>query len=281
MELNDLELFRCVARFGSMSKAAAELGYVQSNVTARIQTLEREFGVALLNRSPKGISLRPEGKQLLAYAEQIHQLVEQAKAEVPSMRARPMRLGASQTLTAAYLNPLIRDPDSGIQVFTRSLEQLAHLLESGELDAILVNREPEQGERLEKVFEADEPIAWMGGGSEHDSVAADLPLLAARDPKCPYRRQTLEQLKRCDPPRRLIEADTLESLVTIVESGHGLALLPIALRTPPMRIFQLPGFDTEKVRIRCYRKTFPSGTFDHPTPGISNEWERLKGLLIR
>jgi len=281
MELNDLDIFRCVARLGSMSKAAAELGYVQSNITSRIRALEQEFGVALLDRSPKGIRLRPEGERLLKYAEQIRQLVEQAKLDVPAVQVRPMRLGASQTLTAAYLNPLIADPDSEIQVFTRSPEQLVHLLEAGELDAVLLNREPEQTNRLEKVFEAVEPVAWMVGGKVHESVASELPLLASRDVRCPYRLQTLEQSKRCDPPRRLIEADTLESLVTIVESGHGLALLPIALRTPSMRVIRLPEFRAEKVRIACYRQHSPSASLTHPKPERADEFERLESLFAR
>jgi len=69
--------------------------------------------------------------------------------------------------------------------------------------------------------------------------------------------------------------------VAIVESGHGLALLPIALRTPCMRTVRLPGFDKEKVQISCYRKAFPLDTFDDSKPGVSNEWERLKALITR
>ncbi|MBW7457777.1 LysR family transcriptional regulator, partial [Paenibacillus sepulcri] len=44
MESSDLRVFQMVAREGSITKAAARLGYVQSNVTARVQQLESELG---------------------------------------------------------------------------------------------------------------------------------------------------------------------------------------------------------------------------------------------
>lgn len=47
MESGDLRVFQMVAREGSITKAALQLGYVQSNVTARIQQLEAELGTTL------------------------------------------------------------------------------------------------------------------------------------------------------------------------------------------------------------------------------------------
>ena len=43
MELRDLQIFQSVADRGSVSGAAKELNYVQSNVTARIKQLENEL----------------------------------------------------------------------------------------------------------------------------------------------------------------------------------------------------------------------------------------------
>lgn len=259
MELNDLEIFRSVAKHGSMSKAAAELGYVQSNVTSRIRALEEEFGVRLLDRSPRGASLRPEGERLLLYTDRIHEWIEQAKLDVPSAGRRPLRIGASQTLTAAYLQEVLLDPEGGAQLFTRTLDELSAMLDGGELDLILVNREPEGARRWIRMFEADEHIGWAAGSSVSAQAAGsafppELPVLAARDPLCPYRRQTLNWLAETDSPRRLIEADTLDSVIAIVESGRGIALLPRKLHTPRMREAEMPGFREEAVKIAVYAR---------------------------
>lgn len=55
MESNDLRIFQVVAYEGSISKAAIKMGYVQSNVTLRIKTLEDELGTKLLLRHSKGV----------------------------------------------------------------------------------------------------------------------------------------------------------------------------------------------------------------------------------
>jgi DNA-binding transcriptional LysR family regulator len=50
VEHRQLRIFRVLARTLSFTRAAAELGYVQSNVTAQVQALERELGVRLFDR---------------------------------------------------------------------------------------------------------------------------------------------------------------------------------------------------------------------------------------
>ena len=60
MQSNDLRIFRAVALEGSITKAAQMLGYVQSNVTARIQQLEAELKTQLFYRK-HGMILTPTG----------------------------------------------------------------------------------------------------------------------------------------------------------------------------------------------------------------------------
>ena len=55
MEHRQLRIFRVLARTLSFTRAAAELGYVQSNVTAQVQALERELGTSA-NRCCRRIS---------------------------------------------------------------------------------------------------------------------------------------------------------------------------------------------------------------------------------
>ena len=57
MDAADLRVFEAVARHGGMSRAAAELHTVQSNVTARIRQLEEELGTALFQRHSRGVTL--------------------------------------------------------------------------------------------------------------------------------------------------------------------------------------------------------------------------------
>ena len=62
MDAADLRIFQSVASTGSMSKAALELNTVQSNVTARIKSLEDEVGFALFERTNRGVTLTAAGE---------------------------------------------------------------------------------------------------------------------------------------------------------------------------------------------------------------------------
>ena len=70
MESNDLRIFKTVALAGSITKAAQSLGCVQSNVTVRIQQLEKELTTQLFYRQ-HGMILTPAGKKLLTHTVQI------------------------------------------------------------------------------------------------------------------------------------------------------------------------------------------------------------------
>jgi len=84
-----------VAQVGSITRAAALLDYAQSSVTAHIRTLEDDLGVALFDRTSKGVAPTDAGVRLLDYAETILRLTDEAREDVrregqwisPAMRA--------------------------------------------------------------------------------------------------------------------------------------------------------------------------------------------------
>ena len=60
-----------VAKCSSINKAAERLYTHQSNVSNTLKQLESELGIQLFNRTQKGVSLTPEGKEFLTYADDI------------------------------------------------------------------------------------------------------------------------------------------------------------------------------------------------------------------
>lgn len=56
---------------GSLTKAAAKLGYTQSGISHLIRSLEQEVGFALLKRYKSGVQLTPEGQRLMPCIQQI------------------------------------------------------------------------------------------------------------------------------------------------------------------------------------------------------------------
>lgn len=68
MELRHLQTFVAVAEEASFSRAADRLHVVQSAVSATVRNLEREWGVALFDRTTHRVELSPEGRALLPEA---------------------------------------------------------------------------------------------------------------------------------------------------------------------------------------------------------------------
>ena len=78
MEMKQLEIFACVSKTLSFSKAAEALYISQPTVSACISALEKELGVQLFIRNTKEVSLTKAGDELLQYAQKILSLREQA-----------------------------------------------------------------------------------------------------------------------------------------------------------------------------------------------------------
>lgn len=76
MEIRNLMSFVQVAELGSFTKAAKVLDYSQSTVSFQIKQLEEELGYLLFERINHTIALTERGRELLEYAQKIHNLTD-------------------------------------------------------------------------------------------------------------------------------------------------------------------------------------------------------------
>jgi DNA-binding transcriptional LysR family regulator len=107
MNLNHLSIFCAVARERSISRGAQRLMISQPAVSKQLAQLERNLGVKLLDRLPRGIRLTEAGEVLAGYAERLFAVeaeAESALLELRGLRRGRLRLGASTTL-GVYLLP--------------------------------------------------------------------------------------------------------------------------------------------------------------------------------
>jgi len=68
MNINQLKYVLEVAASSSMREAATKLFVTQPALSASIRELEEELGILIFNRTNKGISLTPEGREFIVYA---------------------------------------------------------------------------------------------------------------------------------------------------------------------------------------------------------------------
>lgn len=106
--LDTLELLVLVAELGSMGAAAHQVGMSQPAASRALARFERRCGLTLLERSPTGSRLTPQGALLVDWSREVLSAAERlttSAAALRSRRAAELRIAASMTV-AEYLVPV-------------------------------------------------------------------------------------------------------------------------------------------------------------------------------
>ncbi|MEC9347350.1 MAG: LysR family transcriptional regulator [Pseudomonadota bacterium] len=245
MDSDDLRVFEAVARHGAMNRAAQEMHMVQSNVTARIRTLEADLGATLFHRHSRGVALTAAGERLLPFAERSVRLLKEARAAVTGdgAPAGPLVVGTLETTAAIRLSRPIgaflrHHPEVDLVLRTGTTADMIDAVLTRQVDGALVcgpvahpdlRTTPMFAERLVLVTR---PGLYAGLDL---AGLADQPVVVLRA-GCSYRLRLEEILARRGlAPVRRLEFGTIEALVGCVAAGLGVTLLPEALLEAAVR----------------------------------------------
>jgi molybdate transport repressor ModE-like protein len=88
LDLHRLTLLREVKLHGSMSAAARELGYSHSAISQQLGVLEKETGVALLEKVGRNVRLTPAGEELVRNTDAILAAIERAESDLATAHER-------------------------------------------------------------------------------------------------------------------------------------------------------------------------------------------------
>jgi len=235
MELSDLRVFQAVVRAGGVTKAAARLHRVPSNVTTRVRQLEDELGVPLFLREGRRLQLSPAGKVLLDYADRLLDLAREAREALQDASPRGLlALGAMESTAAVRLPATLseyhrRHPDVELELRTGNPQELAAAVLAGDLEAALV-AEPVADAPFDKVPAFDEEMVLVTR-EDHAPIrsAKDLSTrtMLAFEPGCPHRRRLEEWFARQGQMAgRVIEMSSYHALLGCAAAGMGVALMP-------------------------------------------------------
>ncbi|MET9956510.1 LysR family transcriptional regulator [Streptomyces sp. NPDC006339] len=150
LDVRRMQVLRAVISSGSVTAAAAHLGYTPSAVSQQIATLEKEAGMALLERAGRGVAPTAAGLLLADYAAAVSRQLAEAETALGDLRAgRTGRLAlryfasVGPTLLAPAL-ARVRREHPGIAIDPRLADPDDALLEveRGDADLALVVRRP-------------------------------------------------------------------------------------------------------------------------------------------
>lgn len=274
----DLDLLRCfvtIAEVGSFTRAGERLGRTQSTVSLQVKRLEDQIGRAVFARTPRSLSLTPEGERLLGAARQLLRLNDTAIAELfePDMTGR-VRIGVPEDFATAHLPAVLSafakaHPLVELEVTCDLTLNLLDRFYDGAFDLALVKREP--SEKLEGVRVWREPLVWVA----RDQLAVvgldTVPLVVSPEP-CVYRKRATDALEAVGRKWRVAYTSTsLAGSQSAVNAGLGITVLPREMvpsyLTPIINDPELPSlYDTEIALIEA--------------PGLSQTAHRLAQHIV-
>lgn len=235
IDLTALEIFRAVAEQGGITKAAARLHRVQSNVTTRVKQLEERLGTKLFVRQNRRLRLSSEGRLLLGYAERLLSLSAEAEAALRTGPARgTLQVGALESVAATRLPPILvrfhrAYPDVRVELATGTTGALVTKVLAHELEAAFV-AEPFTPDGLEVLPVFTEHLVLIAPKSRpriRGPREVGHTTLIAFTSGCSYRRRLEAWLGGAQVvPERVMEFGSYHAIVACVAAGTGIAIVP-------------------------------------------------------
>jgi DNA-binding transcriptional LysR family regulator len=270
MDLRHVRTFVTVADLGTVSRAAERLHVAQPALSRQIAQLEEELGLKLFDRVGRRLLLTTGGEQLLADCRGLLNYARALGEQAELLRRGEvgvLRVSASPHLVegifpeflrqygARYPNVQVRlvDAAGGREAFA--------MLERGEIH--LVQTVARAIGPDEQRF-ANEPLAPMqmlaachpklrlgGDGQVEIASLAPYPLLQAT-PDFAMRRNFDAVCRLAGfTPNNVLECRAPHALLAMAEAGHGVAIIPSALRI-------------HRYKVRVLRVTYRGEALDEP-----------------
>ncbi|MGW7369969.1 LysR family transcriptional regulator [Streptomyces sp. NPDC054841] len=260
LDVRRMQVLRAVVGTGSVTAAAARLGYTPSAVSQQVAALEKEAGTALLERVGRGVRPTAAGLLLTEHADAISRQVAEAETALADLReGRTGRLSVryfatvGATLVAPALARLRRE-HPGVQVELKLIDPEDPLpdVKQGRADMALVvlpHDRPVDGIRLEHLL--DDPYRAVLPKGHRLAVKrvldlddlADEPWVGSEWPG-PCLDAVLDACGAAGfSPDFVVDAEDYATAQGFVAAGLGIGMIPLTgLRNPH------PGVVVRKVR---------------------------------
>lgn len=281
LNLKDLLIFETVAKTGSISGAADKLNYVQSNITSRIRKLEADLHTTLFHRHKRGVTLTPEGKKAVEYAQKIALLVKELKTvtsndEMPSGK---LEIASVETviklpLILSKYNKQYKEVDltlsTGVTTALRD-DVLNYQLDGAFVTKSNVTNHPD----LLEVDVFQEKLVLISDTRSSIKEVLQKPILGFSD-GCGYRAKLNEWLHDQQiTPSKVMELGTLETTLGSVISGLGVAYVPYSaiqhyVKSGLIHCHHIPEKYSDITTVFIYRKA------DILTPAMEKFIETIK-----
>ena len=259
LDVRRLRVLHAVSAYGSVTAAAAALGYSAPAVSQQLAALEREVGMRLTERAGRGIELTPAAAILVTHTDALLARLDAAESDLAALRDQV----AGRVTLAAF-------PSAAATIVAAAWTALAHAAPKVQLD--LTEMEPDESlpavlraaadvavaheydvlpRPLDPLFErrelARDPVLLAVPASSPLAGPVDLGSLAGQPFLAPRSHTSCAEMiqRACARagfvPRVVASASDFAVLLSLVAAGAGLTLVPeLAARNLPKGVRLLP-----------------------------------------
>jgi DNA-binding transcriptional LysR family regulator len=257
LDVRRLRVLHAVSAYGSVTAAAAALGYSAPAVSQQLAALEREVGMTLTERAGRGLELTPAALILVGHTDALLARLDAAESDLAALRdqvAGRVTLAAFPSAAASFVPPAWAAlagsaPQVRIELTEMEPEESLPAVLRGETDVAVAHEYDLLPRPLDPLFErrellsdpvllavpAGHPLA--AGGPVPLSALAGQPFLAPREST-----SCAEMIQRACAragfvPRVVARATDFHVLLSLVAAGAGVTLVPaLAARRPPPQV---------------------------------------------
>jgi|SRR5690606_32172285 len=243
MELRHLIYFKTVAELLHFSKAAERLHISQPPLTRQIKELENELGAVLFYRNNKRVELTDAGRYFLGECESILKQLERSKQlarQIHQSVSGEFQIGYISATPLASLAAILQAlkkqyPLLKTRLYELSTAKQVKALEAGRLDVGIL-RAPVASTELDITSLWQDQFALVCAVESPCSLhVADLAKASFISYNRTYAPHYHQQFVTCChrigfTPQVLHECNNMHSILSLVESGLGVALVPISIR---------------------------------------------------
>jgi DNA-binding transcriptional LysR family regulator len=241
MDFRRLHYFLRIAELGSLSRASEALRIAQPSLSRQMRLLEEELGVALFARHRRGMQLTEAGRRLRARIAGPLLQIDHALNEIRSLPADSggsIALGMPPTSIGALAAPLARrvaaDPAGVVlRIVEAGSGELVAGLQRGELDLALIHGSAASADLdvkdllVERLMLVGPPGCALGAEEPVEfEMLGELPLVLPSRPHGIRLAIDDGAAKRRIRLDTVVQADSLQLLKELVETGVGYAVLP-------------------------------------------------------
>lgn len=272
--LRQLRYFDALARHGHFGRAAEACAISQPALSMQIREMEEALGGALIERSLRQVALTKFGEELLHRVRDILRSVDElgdfARASRDRLAGR-LRIGMIPTI-APYLLPKVIEhlarlhPELDIHVRETLTPKLIKEVTEGRLDTAIVALPVSEPLLTEIALFSENFLLVRPGEDEGTPVPShemlrEMRLLLLEEGHC-FRDQALAFCNMQSPPREVLDASSLSTLVQMVGAGIGVTLIPemavaVETRSASVSVARFKNPQPSRTIGMVWRKTSP------------------------